>query len=96
MKTLSLVLTPAFLLAACSGATPQYDSKFGHAVMQARHNMIIDHEAGKQPDLVAGMEGKQAVQAVAQYERSFSATTPQAQPQIISVGNLAQGQNGAR
>lgn len=96
MKTLSLLVTPLFLLAACSGATPHYDSKFGHAVIQARHNMIIDHEAGKRPDQVAGMEGKQAVQAVAQYEKSFTATTPQAQPQIISVGNLAQGQNGTR
>ena len=94
MKPFPIVL-PVVLLAACSGATPQYDSKFGHAVIQARQSMIINPDAGREADMVAGIEGKQAVQALTQYEKSFAAQQSAPAPQIISVGNLA-NQGGSR
>lgn len=95
MKPLALTLMPLLLLGACSSATPNYDSKFGLSVLQARQNMIINPEAGKEPDVVAGIEGKQAVNALTQYERSFAPVQQPATPRIISIGNLAtQGQGG--
>ncbi|MDB5763797.1 MAG: tRNA dimethylallyltransferase, partial [Herminiimonas sp.] len=37
------------LTGGCSTVTPNYDARFGDAVRQAKLNMIINPDAGKNP-----------------------------------------------
>ncbi len=71
------------LLAGCASTTPNYDSRFGDAVRQAKLKMIINPNAGKNPDQVAGMDGKAAKEAMTLYQDSFKAPPP-----VVNVINL--------
>jgi uncharacterized protein YceK len=48
------------LIGGCSTVTPNYDARFGDAVREAKLKMIINPDAGKNADRVAGMDGKAA------------------------------------
>lgn len=78
------------LLAGCASPTPDYDLKFGNAVREARARMTLNPNAGTNPDLAVGMDGKSARDAITLYERSF-----QAPPPVVNVINIG-GSAGAR
>ncbi len=96
MKTpaITLSLLSLFVLTACETTTPDYDSKFGDAVKQAKLKMTISPEAGKKADTAAGIDGKAAAEAMTQYEHTFKTPPPAAS--VINIGGgLSSGGGGS-
>ena len=83
MNKLAIALLLA-LMGGCSTATPHYDARFGDAVREAKLKMIINPDAGKNPDQVAGMDGKAAREAVILYQDTFK--TPPPAVNVINIG----------
>lgn len=71
------------LLAGCS-STPIYDAKFGDAVREARLRMTMNPDAGNSEDIVVGMDGKSAKEAVTRYQNSFKEPPPVTN--VINIG----------
>jgi len=80
------------LTAGCSTVTPNYDTKFGDAVREAKLKMIINPDAGKNPDQVAGMDGKTARESILLYQNSFRSPPPVVN--VINIGGSL-GSNGS-
>jgi hypothetical protein len=79
---LGLMALPV-LCAGCAPVTPNYDAKFGMAVRDAKLAMTISPDAGAGPDLVAGLDGKSAREALIHYQNTFKV-----QPPAVNVINL--------
>ena len=71
------------LSAGCASVTPNYDAKFGAAVRDAKVAMTISPNAGATEDLVAGLDGKSASEALTHYQNTFKV-----QPPAVNVINL--------
>lgn len=76
------------LVAACS-TTPQYDTRFGDAVRQARLAMTVNPNAGANPDPVAGIDTQSALEAQKRYHDSFRSPPP-----VVNVINIGGGVGG--
>jgi uncharacterized protein YceK len=72
------------LLGGCSTVTPNYDARFGEAVREAKLKMIINPDAGKNADQVAGMDGKAAREAIILYQGTYRAPPPAVN--VINIG----------
>ncbi len=83
MKKLAIALSLC-LLAACSTTTPDYDSKFGDAVREAKLKMTITPDAGKNPDVAMGLDGKAAKNSMVRYQDTFK--TPPAAANVTNIG----------
>ena len=70
----------------CETMTPNYDTHFGDAVREARLRMTINPNAGKNPDQVAGVDGKAATQTTIRYQDSFKEPPP-----VVPVINIGGG-----
>ena len=78
------------LLAGCaSSVTPNYDAKFGNALREAKLNMTINPDAGKNPDQVLGMDGKSARESIIVYQGASKAPPP-----AVNVINIGGGIGG--
>lgn len=82
MQKLSIILVLASLGGCAATATPNYDSRFGDAVRQARQQMILNPAAPNQ-DQMLGLDGKAAREASVLYQDSFK--TP---PPVVNVINI--------
>ena len=74
------------LIAGCASVTPNYDAKFGDAVREAKLKMTINPDAGKNPDQVAGMDGKAGRDTIILYQDTFKAPPP-----VVNVINIGGG-----
>jgi hypothetical protein len=83
MNKLALALLP-LLMTGCSTATPNYDARFGDAVRDAKLNMLINPDAGKNPDQTAGMDGKAARDSILLYQGTYKAPPPAVN--VINIG----------
>lgn len=83
MKKLPIAVVLALLSGCAVSPTPNYDARFGDAVRQARHMMILNPNAGTNPDPIAGMGGKAAGEAIGRYHESFRAPPP-----VVNVINI--------
>ncbi|SFB33360.1 hypothetical protein SAMN04515620_14427 [Collimonas sp. OK607] len=81
------------LTAGCSTMTPNYDTKFGDAVREAKLKMTINPDAGRNPDQVAGMDGKAAREAIILYQDTFRSPPPAVN--VINIGGGI-GNGGSR
>jgi len=72
------------LMAGCASVTPNYDARFGDAVREAKLKMIINPNAGNNPDQVAGMDGKAARDAIILYQDTYKAPPPAVN--VINIG----------
>jgi hypothetical protein len=90
-KSLALLLLPAFLGGCASSFTPNYDHRFGDAVRQARQQMTINPNAGSNPDIVMGMDGRASQEAIVRYQNSFKAPPP-----VVNVINIGGGLSGGQ
>jgi len=88
MKALAIAALLS-LTAGCSTVTPHYDARFGDAVRQAKLGMIIHPDAGKNPDQVAGMDGKAARESVILYQGTYRAPPPAVN--VINIGGSVSG-----
>ncbi|WP_211451606.1 hypothetical protein [Collimonas antrihumi] len=78
------------LTTGCSTMTPNYDTKFGDAVRAAKLKMTINPDAGKNPDQVAGMDGKTARETIILYQGTFRSPPPAVN--VINIGgNIGSG-----
>jgi hypothetical protein len=89
MRKLFIVLALVLFAGCAASPTPNYDARFGHAVRQARQMMIINPNAGANPDPIAGMDGVAAKEAAARYHESF-----QKPPPVVNVINIGGGVGG--
>lgn len=83
---LLFVMLAACTLAGCAWTplaptTPYWDTHFGAAARLALAQQTIYPDAGRDPDPVAGIDGKAAQQGYARYQKSFS--DPPAQPTFV-------------
>lgn len=90
MKTIPLIVTGLVcVLAGCKSTTPNYDARFGDAVRNAKQQMIINPNAGKNPDKAAGMDGKSAKESIILYQDTFK--TPPPAVNVINIGGSIGG-----
>lgn len=88
MNKITLILLLG-LLTACSTVSPQYDAKFGSALSLALNKQTINHDAGKKPDQVAGMDGKAARETMLLYQNTFKDPPPVVN--VINIGGVGSG-----
>ena len=89
MKSPVIVLALASLAACATTTTPNYDAHFGNAVREAKQKMIINPDAGKETDNVAGIDGTSAREAIIRYHDSFKAPPPVTN--VINIGGSIGG-----
>lgn len=87
-SAIALLLT---LLTGCASVTPNYDAKFGDAVREAKQKMIINPDAGRNPDQVLGMDGKSARETIILYQGTYKAPPPAVN--VINIGGGISGGN---
>lgn len=87
-SAIALLLT---LLTGCASVTPNYDTKFGDAVREAKQKMIINPDAGRNPDQVLGMDGKSARETIILYQGTYRAPPPAVN--VINIGGGIAGGN---
>jgi hypothetical protein len=90
-RTAYLVLLGA--LAGCS-ATPEYDTRFGDAVRQARMAQVIHPDAGRNPDQALGIGTQPAIEAQKRYQESFK--TPPPVTNVINIGGALNNGGSAK
>jgi uncharacterized lipoprotein len=83
MQRLSLMVLVSVLAGCANSPTPQYDSRFGDAVRQARQMMTLNPTAGTTAAPVIGMDGRAGAEAVGRYHDSFKAPPP-----VVNVINI--------
>jgi hypothetical protein len=87
-----LILSLVALLGGCasySQVTPNYDARFGDAVRQARLQMTINPDAGRNPDQALGMDGIAAREGMLLYQGAAKAPAP-----VTNVINIGGGVAG--
>lgn len=88
-RPLAVAIVAASALAGCASTTPNYDARFGEAVLQARAQQTINPDASKNPDPVAGLDGRAARNAMTNYQKSFAAPPPTFS--VINIGGSIAG-----
>lgn len=75
----------AAVLAGCAPTTPRLDAKFGDAVNMAKAQQIINPDASRNTDPVAGIDGRAANSIMHNYHTIFESPTPAPTGAIGSV-----------
>jgi len=83
---LTLYATLGGSLSGCMTSTPIWDAHFGEAVRTVTRMQIIDPHAGEHTPSTPGVDGKAAVAAQDQYDKSFRAPVTTVNPFVIGVG----------
>lgn len=84
-RTLLVALLSVCLFGCASSTTPQLDSRFGEAVLQARALQTINPDASLNADPVSGLDGESARNAMDRYQESFK--TPPATFNVLNIGS---------
>jgi uncharacterized protein YceK len=77
------------LVSGCASVTPRFDAKFGEAVRGALLAQTLHPQAAANPDLVQGLDGRSAVNALERYQDSFK--TPPKTLEVINIGGALTG-----
>ncbi len=85
---MSAGLLAVAVLVGCASTSPQLDAKFGDAVNQAKAQQIINPDASRNTDPVAGIDGQAANAAMKNYHKVYE--TPTAAPSG-SIGTVTGG-----
>lgn len=78
-------------LAGCVSPAPYVESQMGHAVNAAKAQQTLNPDASKNPDPVAGIDGRAARSSVERYEDSFKAPPPTFEVININSGATSSG-----
>jgi hypothetical protein len=89
MQKIFIALALVLFGGCANSPTPNYDARFGDAVRQARQMMIINPNAGTNPDPMFGLDGVAAREAAVRYQESF-----QKPPPVVNVINIGGGIGG--
>jgi hypothetical protein len=83
VQALALAAALAATVSGCAvSATPQYDTRFGDAVREAKQRMAINPAAAS-TDPVVGLDGPSAREAQVRYHDSFKSPPP-----VVNVINI--------
>lgn len=87
MKTRHIITLLAFPLAlsSCAQRTPVLDSQFGTAVTMLKAQQVLNPEASRNTDPVSGMDGRAAVSAYGEYQKSYRAPPPPSNAFTIGI-----------
>lgn len=98
MKPLQIttVIMLAGVLTACVEPAPRYEAEFGNATRATFNAQIINPDAGKNPDPVAGLDGRAARDAINNYQKSFAEPKPAENVFNIGVGTNNGGSGGGQ
>jgi len=83
---LSLCAMTGGSLSGCMSSSPIWDAHVGEAVRTVSQMQIIDPHAGEHTPSTPGIDGKAAVSAQQQYDKSFQAPTTSLNPFVIGIG----------
>lgn len=83
-KRALLLCAVTFINTGCVQRTPFLDSQMGQSLSLIKAQQILNPEAGRNTDPVAGMDGKAAKSGYDLYQKSF--TTPEPQPNVFTIG----------
>src|SRR5437660_12636276 len=75
---------------ACIATSPRLDARFGDSVNVAKAQQTLNPEASKNRNVVAGMDGKAAEEAILRYRESFKNPPPPAN--VFTIGVSSGGQ----
>ncbi|RZF25054.1 hypothetical protein EVC45_35610 [Paraburkholderia sp. UYCP14C] len=84
---LTLCATLSGSLSGCLSSSPIWDAHVGDAVRTVTQMQIIDPHAGEHTPSTPGIDGKAAVAAQQQYEKSFQAPVTTFNPFVIGIGS---------
>lgn len=93
---IATAVTLASVLTACVETAPRYEAEFGHATRATLNAQIINPDAGKNPDPVAGLDGRAARDAINNYQKSFAEPKPAENVFNIGVGTNNGGGSGGQ
>jgi hypothetical protein len=84
MKLLAIAALAGLLTGCASTTTPNYDKRFGEAVRDAKRQMTINPDAGKNTDLATGLDGRAARESMLRYQDTYK--TPPPAINVINIG----------
>lgn len=64
------------VMAGCAPTTPNLEANFGNAVNKAKAQQIINPDAPRNTDPVAGIDGQAANATIDRYHQSYEEPTP--------------------
>jgi hypothetical protein len=73
-----------FLISGCVQRTPYLDSHFGESVTLLKAQQVLNPEAARNTDPVAGIDGKAGKSAYDEYQKSYR--TPEPLPNAFTIG----------
>ena len=90
----TMIAVAVAALAGCASTTPTLDAHFGEAVRTARAQQTINPDGPRNPDPVAGLDGRAAKSAMDNYQGSFKAPPPTFS--VINIGGGITGQQAGQ
>jgi hypothetical protein len=89
----ALAIVPACaLLGGCMSSSPIWDAHFGEAERAITQSQIIDPQAGEHAPATQGIDGKSAVTAMDNYDKTNQAPPPTTNTFVIGIGTSGGGQ----
>ena len=91
MNALARLAAPlaALALTGCVATSPNWDSRFGEAARVAAAQQIISPEASSNADPVAGIDGKAAQGAMAEYAKSVGIKDGGSSSPQVEINNFS-------
>ena len=74
----------------CLATSPRLDARFGDAVNIAKAQQTLNPDASKNRNVVAGIDGKSAQEAILRYHESFKSPPPPSN--VFTIGVSSGGQ----
>ena len=87
MRRLALMVLACAALGGCMSSSPIWDAHFGEAVRAVTQLQIIDPHASENNPSLPGIDGKSAVSAMTQYDKSYSQPPTSTNPYTIGVSS---------
>ncbi|MGF6964929.1 hypothetical protein OKW43_001934 [Paraburkholderia sp. WC7.3g] len=87
LRRAALIAPACAALSGCLSSTPVWDSHFGQAVRTVTQAQIIDPDAATHNPSVDGLDGKAAVAAMSNYNKSIQQAPQNSNAFVIGVGS---------
>ena len=88
-KNTAVMIVGISMVAGCVSIHPEVDQHYGQAVATARFAQTFNPQASRNPNAVAGMDGKAAKETMDRYLDTFKAPPPTIN--VINIGGALGG-----
>jgi len=89
-KSIGVIVAGLGLLAGCVAIHPEVDQRYGQAVTAAKDAQTFNPQAARNPNPVAGIDGRAAKESMDRYVDSFK--SPPTTTSVINIGGGLGGQ----